>query len=254
MKRVLLAAGIAITAGYVGICLILFLFQRSLIYFPTDGAQAESVETEILSVPEASLRVAVRQHEGSGALIYFGGNAEDVSLSLVQFASAFPDRAIYMLHYRGYAGSSGEPSEDALHSDARALFEMVRTRHPDIVVVGRSLGSGVAVRLAATRPVSRVVLVTPYDSLANLAKRQFPFVPIGLILQDKFESWRHAPHVTAPTLIVAAANDDIIPRESTLSLFHAFAPGVARMVVLSGVGHNSISGSPDYMPAVRGQE
>lgn len=254
MKRVLLSICIAITATYCLVCLLLFLSQRSLIYFPTAETQAEPAATSTLSVADASLRLSVRPLESSGALIYFGGNAEDVSRSLVAFADAFQDRAIYMLHYRGYGGSSGKPSEDALHSDARALFDMVRAEHPDVVVVGRSLGSGVAVRLAATRPVSRVVLVTPYDSLVNLAKRQFPYMPVGLILQDRFESWRHAPLVTAPTLIVAAANDEIIPRESTMSLLHAFAPGVARIVVLTGVGHNSISSSPDYMSAVTGRE
>jgi pimeloyl-ACP methyl ester carboxylesterase len=159
-----------------------------------------------------------------------------------------------MLHYRGYGGSSGKPTEEALHSDARALYEMVHARHPDVIVVGRSLGSGVAVQLAATRQVTRLVLITPFDSIVNLASRQFPFVPVDLLLRDRFESWRYAPQVTAPTLIIAAANDEVVPRESTLALFNAFGPGVATMTTISGAGHNSISSSPGYMATVRGQE
>jgi len=254
MKRLLMGIIVAVTATYMGFCLILFFSQRTLIYFPTGAAQMEPAATETLSVPDASLRLSTRPLEGPSALIYFGGNAEDVSGSLGAFADEFPDHAIYMLHYRGYGGSSGKPTEEALHSDARALYEMVHARHPDVIVVGRSLGSGVAVQLAATRQVTRLVLITPFDSIVNLASRQFPFVPVDLLLWDRFESWRYAPQVTAPTLIIAAANDEIVPRESTLALFNAFGPGVATMTTIAGAGHNSISGKPGYMAAVRGQE
>ena len=154
MKNFLLSTGFAITLAYVGVCLYLFLSQRSFIYFPTESAQVDPAATATLSVSGASLQLSVRQHAGPDALIYFGGNAEDVSHSLAAFADAFPDYAIYMLHYRGYGGSSGKPSETALHADAHALFEMVSARHRNIVLVGRSLGSGIVVRLAATRPAS----------------------------------------------------------------------------------------------------
>ena len=106
-----------------------------------------------LDVPGATLQVCVRQRSGPDALIYFGGNAEDVSFSLNEFAAAFPQHSIYMLYYRGYGGSTGSPSEAALHADAQALFDQVQKEHPNIVLVGRSLGSGVAVRLAANNPV-----------------------------------------------------------------------------------------------------
>ena len=247
MRRILLVVFLAITAIYAGICLILFFAQRHLIYFPTAASHAP---TEILDVADATLRLSTRPQEGSKALIYFGGNAEDVSLSLEAFSTAFPEHAIYMMHYRGYGGSTGRPSEPALHSDAQALFEMVHARHPEVVVVGRSLGSGLAVRLAAGLPVSRLILVTPYDSIVNLARRQFPFLPVGLLLQDRFESWRHAPRVTAPTLIIAAEHDEVVPRERTTALLEAFSPGVARMEMIPGAGHNSLSSNPAYMKAV----
>jgi pimeloyl-ACP methyl ester carboxylesterase len=111
---------------------------------------------------------------------------------------AFPDRAIYLLHYRGYGGSSGTPSEKALFADALTLFDEVRTKHSSVDVVGRSLGSGVAVYVASLRPVARLVLVTPFDSLEGLAALRFPYVPVKWLLRDKFESWRFAPQVTAP--------------------------------------------------------
>lgn len=254
MKNILLSTCLAFTLAYIGLCLYLFLSQRSFIYFPTGSARADPAATATLNVPDASLKLSVLQRAGSAALIYFGGNAEDVSQSLAAFADAFPEHAIYMLHYRGYGGSSGKPSEAALHADAQALFEMVRARHPNIILIGRSLGSGIAVRLAATRPVSRIVLVTPFDSFVSLAKRQFPYLPVALLLQDKYESWRYAPLIKTRTLILAAENDEFIPRESTLSLFNAFAPGVASMKTIAGTGHNSISSSPDYWSAMTSPE
>lgn len=256
MKRLLLTflwrVSLTLTATYIVICLILFLGQRSLIYFPTPPIKTTSDTVMILNVPEASLNVSVRPHEGSEALIYFGGNAEDVSRSLLSFSNTFPNHAIYMLHYRGYGGSTGEPSEAALHSDAIALFEKVHATHTNILVIGRSLGSGVAIRLAATQPVSRLILITPYDSMETLAKNRFPFLPAGWILQDKFESWRYAPLVKVPTLIVVAENDELITSESTMSLLHGFASGIASWRVIKGVGHNSISQNSDYMKILQG--
>ena len=254
MKNLLLSALFAFTVAYIGLNLYLYFFQRSFIYFPTAATPEDSSKTEVLKVADATLKLSVRPHAGPKALIYFGGNAEDVSFSLDAFANAFPDYAIYLLHYRGYGGSTGTPSETALHADALALYEKVHARHSNILVAGRSLGSGVAVRLAATQPVNRLILVTPYDSLVNMAKMLFPYIPAELLLQDRFESWRYAPEIKAHTLILAAESDEVIPRERTLSLYKAFAPGVARMEIIAAAGHNSISNSSEYWSAMRGFE
>jgi pimeloyl-ACP methyl ester carboxylesterase len=184
-------------------------------------------------------------------LVYFGGNGEDVSANLDAFSRAFPQHAIYLLHYRGYGGSSGKPSEGDLQADAQALFDKVAAEHSEVAVIGRSLGSGIAVRLATQRPVARLVLVTPYDSIQELAAQQFPYFPVRWLLTDKFESWRHAPQVRAPTLLLAAEFDEVIPRASTQRLSESFAPGIATLVVLPGAGHNTIGNSPQYLDAVR---
>src|SRR5450631_660182 len=110
---------------YAAVCLVLFATQRSMIYYPQPGAAESPDATQTIQVREATLRISVRAHPGPKALIYFGGNAEDVSLSLPVFSSAFPDRALFLLHYRGYGGSSGKPSEEAIHRDALALFDRV---------------------------------------------------------------------------------------------------------------------------------
>jgi pimeloyl-ACP methyl ester carboxylesterase len=235
---------------YAAVCLVLFAMQRSMIYYPQRGAAESPDSTLTIPVQGATLHVSVRGHAGPKALLYFGGNAEDVSLSLPAFSSAFPDRALFLLHYRGYGGSSGKPSEEAIQSDALALFDRVHLEYSDIAVVGRSLGSGVAIRLAGNRPVSSLVLVTPYDSIQELAARQFPYFPIRWLLTDKFESWRYAPAIRVPTLLLAAANDEVIPRSSTEKLYGAFSHGVASLKFIPEAGHNTISNSAVYLKEI----
>jgi pimeloyl-ACP methyl ester carboxylesterase len=247
--RVLL---IGVAGGYLGICGLLFFFQRSFIYFPQPGSGDGAATAITLPVAMERIAVSTRLEEGKRALVYFGGNAEDVSLSMPSFLAAFPDSAIYLLHYRSYGGSTGRPSEDALFKDALTLFDQVHAKHPDVDVVGRSLGSGIAVYVASRRPVARLVLVTPYDSIQELAARQFPYVPVRWLLLDKFESWRYAPHVNAPTVIIAADHDEIVPRASTELLRSRFKGGLVSFAVLPGTGHNTISSSPEYMPLLKG--
>jgi len=183
--------------------------------------------------------------------LYFGGNAEVVSGSLPTMANAFPDHSIYGMHYRGYAGSAGSPTEAALREDALALYDRVVREHPDVIVVGRSLGSGVAVWLASQRRASRLILITPFNSLLELAATQLRFLPIKWLLLDKFESWRYAPMVATRTLIVEAERDEVIPNSSTQALMMHFRPDLVSLKVLRGVGHNTISYHPDYVPALR---
>lgn len=247
MSRTLVSLFAFIAVAYLLLCVVLFVFQRALIYYPQPRAIDTPESLLTLSVADAQVLVTVRPHDGPKALIYFGGNAEDVSRSLPGFSQAFADHAIYLLHYRGYGGSTGSPSEEAIQRDAMTLFDYVYNSHPDIAVIGRSLGSGVAVRLASQRPASRLILITPYNSLEDLAARQFPWFPVKWLLQDKFESWKYAAHITGPTLLVAAEHDEVIPRASTDRLYAHFAKGVATLQVIPDTDHNSISESPNYL-------
>lgn len=247
MSRILVYLVVIAVALYLALCVALFVFQRALIYFPQPSALGAPETRLTLSVADAQVQVSVRLREGPNALIYFGGNAEDVSRNLPEFSQAFPDHALYLLHYRGFGGSTGSPSEEAIARDALTLFDKVYDSHPHIAVVGRSLGSGVAVRLASQRPAARLILITPYNSLEDLAVRQYPIFPVKWLLQDTFESWKYAGHISIPTLLLAAEQDEIIPPSSTEKLYGHFAKGVATLKVIPGVGHNSISDSPQYL-------
>ncbi len=237
---------LTLAVAYIGFCVVLYTTQRSFQYFPT----ARRLGTQMAGTFQSGdtlLQLTVRPHAGPGAVLYFGGNGEDVSSSVAPLMAAFPDREIVMLHYRGYGGSAGRPTEADIAADAAGLFDKVHAQHPDVIVIGRSLGSGVAARLASTRPVSKLVLVTPYDSLLGIAQRQFWFAPVGWLLIDKYETWRYVPKITAPVLILRAELDELIPAASTEALRGRFPAGQAQYVVVAGASHNTIIDDPTYV-------
>jgi uncharacterized protein len=242
-----IAGGLALL--YLGACLLLWNNQRSFLYFPT-RARLPSVQAEVLQRDGLQVLASVRPYPGERALLYLGGNAEDVSAAVPELATQFPDAAIYALHYRGYGGSQGQPTEAALVGDALALFDRVHSGHPQVVVLGRSLGSGIAVQVAAARPVSRLVLVTPYDSIVAMAGEQFPAFPVSWLVEDRYDSLARAPRLRVPTTIVVAGNDRVVPPAHAATLARAFSPGVARVVVLAGAGHNDIDSHPGYSAAI----
>jgi pimeloyl-ACP methyl ester carboxylesterase len=254
VRRALVILLVTLAVIYIAICAALFAFQRSLVYFPQPRSNNMGITLMTLPVGADSVLVSMRPNAGRNAVIYFGGNAEDVSQEMPDFAATFPDDAIYLLHYPGYGGSSGKPTEQSISAAALSLYDRVHAEHQNIVLVGRSLGSGVAVRLASLRPVSRLVLVTPYDSLTDPAARQFPYFPVRLLALDRFDSWKYAPKVTAPTRIIVAEDDEIIPRSSTERLRTRFSKDIVSEVVVPGAGHNTISDSPNYWSLLKGEQ
>lgn len=250
MRKTLLGLAGLLLAGYLALGAGLYFKQQSLMYFP----QPARGEAPWIPLPgtDAGIRVAVHEQAGAEAVVYLGGNAEDVSRTLPELRAAFPGQALYLLHYRGYGGSAGEPGEAALARDALALFDLAQGRHRRVQLIGRSLGSGLAVRVASQRPVHRLVLVTPFDSLQEIAASHYPWLPVRWLLRDKYESWRYAPRVRAPTLLIEAAHDEVIPRASTRALLGRFRPGVATLVVVPGAGHNSVSEDRAYPGLLRG--
>jgi pimeloyl-ACP methyl ester carboxylesterase len=131
------------------------------------------------------------------------------------------------------------------------VFDDVRSRHPDIDVVGRSLGSAVATRLAATKPVRRLVLVTPFDSILALGGRLFPFLPVRFLLADRFETVKDAPRVAVPTLVISAGADEVVPGDHTRRLIQAFQPGIVEERAFPVAGHNDVSFDPTYLDSIR---
>ncbi len=261
LAKYFLALTVIAICGYAAVCAWIFFMQGSFLYYPTVPVVGDTTPKLALHRAGADLVVSTRPKPGNDAILYFGGNGEDVSRSLPLLSRTFPDAAIYALHYRSYSGSTGKPTEKNLVGDGKALFDVIYQDHPHITVIGRSLGSGIAIQslgsgiaiqVASQRPVARLVLVTPYNSILELAAQRFSFVPMSWLLQDKYESWRYAARIAVPTTVIAAEHDGVIPMSRTKRLLTHFKPGVVSFTVIRNAGHNDISSSPGYVPAMLG--
>jgi pimeloyl-ACP methyl ester carboxylesterase len=227
-----------------------FLSQDRMLFLPQLAARPgmrppRPVEEAEFATPEGPrLRGWFAPARGGGPaplIVYYGGNAEDVT---GQAFEPWPDDwALALINYRGYGGSEGRPSEQALCADAEVVLGAL-ARRPDvdaarIVLVGRSLGTGVATYVAARRPVRGVVLISPYDSMVALAGHHYPFLPVRLLLRHRFDSIERAPGIRAPLLAIAAERDEIIPSERSRRLYDAWG-GPKRWVVIPEANHNDL--------------
>ncbi len=185
-------------------------------------------------------------------LVYLGGNAEPLDGARAGLERHFPGHTLYLLAYRGYGASGGRPSQPALVGDALALHDLVTDRHPHrpVDVIGRSLGSGVAMQLAARRPVERLVLVTPFDSAAAVGQDHLPRVPMHRVLHDRWDSTAVAADVAARILVVRAGRDQVVLPPRTDALLAALT-GPTEVVDLPEADHASLVEDPAYWDALR---
>ena len=235
--------------AYLLAMLALYAMQRSLLFYPQPLKVTPDAPEIRFATSGLTLRGWVVNSDRPCAIIYFGGNGESVEIDVPLFKDSVSGCSVYLIPYRGYSGNPGEPSEAALEADALTVYDSLKSRHATVGVMGRSLGTGIATYLAANRPVSSLLLVTPYDSIVNIGRDQYPYFPIGLLARDPFESWRSAEKVHAETMIFIAGSDHVIPRSNTDNLERHFRVAL-NVKIFSGVGHNSISESPEYWPTV----
>jgi len=185
----------------------------------------------------------------SKALLYFPGNTTSDWDDPGRLAKVLPDHTVYFMRYRGFANSQGSPSQDALYQDAVALFDRIEKEHGTIDILGRSLGTGMAVYLAAQRPARRLLLTTPYDGIMLSAQKAYPWLPMSLLLKDPFPSFMFAPKVKEETLIILAKDDQKIPYESSKKLIDVF-PKKPEVITLRGTTHSGIVRHPLYLKTV----
>jgi len=251
LKKSLLGVAALPVLAYSGICALLFFKQRELIYYPGQ-TQIAVQETDFSLVHDGVTLRGWRLNPGkTRAVIYFGGNAERLEMSRVEFSELFPDRTVYLVSYRGYGASEGKPDQAALFGDALALFDEVNEQHPTaIAVVGRSLGSGVASYVASHRPVERLALVTPFDNLAAVAQSHYPLFPVRWLVRDSYDSARYLTQYRGPLLVLRAGRDEVIPPANTDKLLASLA-GVPQVIDFPQADHNNISDDPRYAAALR---
>ncbi len=239
MKKFLIALIKLLLLAYIAFGILFFINQRDLLYAPTD--KINHVFNEIIfHNDKESINVIVVNDKKEKAILYFGGNGDTVARSAFAFDRFFPEYTVYLVNYRGYGGSSGEPSEKAIYSDALTIFDQIKSKHSDISVLGRSLGSGVATYLASKREFKKLVLITPYDSAHSMAQERFPMYPMSILLKDKYDSVARAKGIESKTLILIAGDDNVIPMKHTKQLIEAFPVSKVEVKIIEGVGHNTI--------------
>lgn len=242
---------IVVSAGYACGLIVLFFAQRSLLFpIPTaermapQAAGFPQAEEHVLTTADGEKVIVwhVPARPGRPVVLYFHGNGDFLAGFFGRFREIVADgTGIVALSYRGYAGSSGRPSERGLLLDAAAAYAFTTARYnaDSIVVWGFSLGTGVAVALAAEQPVGKLVLEAPYTSLADVAASAFWFAPVRLLMRDQFRSDERIARVRAPMLMMHGALDPTIPVAFGERLF-ALANEPKRFVRLARGGHNDL--------------
>jgi dienelactone hydrolase len=254
-------SGVAGLAGmtWLGLVAALAARQQQLVFNPIRNKEVDRPR----SAAHRTRAVVLRSSDGTRlcgwlltpnapgphpGVIYFGGRSEEVSWAARDAGTMFPGVAALIVNYRGYGDSHGFPGERQMIEDGEMLHNWLAShRHIDparMAVVGRSLGSGVAVQLAARKPVAALALITPYDSILAIARRRFRSMPVALILRHRFESIKHAASVRAPVLVIRAERDEVVPRMHTDSLIAKFTAPVCDKTI-AGSDHCNIPYAPD---------
>jgi fermentation-respiration switch protein FrsA (DUF1100 family) len=243
VKSIVVVALVAY-AGFVG---LLYFMQRGLMY-PGDSRRTAPAAAGLAQATEELLATAdgekvivwhVPPREDRPVVIYFHGNGGALANRARRFASLVADgTGLVALSYRGYGGSTGSPSEEGLLNDARAAHAFASGRYPAarLVVWGESLGTGVAVALAAEKDLAKVVLEAPYTSTADIAAAAYPMVPVRYLMKDQFRSDERIARVKEPVLVIHGARDTVIPIEYGRRLYERIASS-KRFVDLPNATH-----------------
>src|SRR5229473_2427072 len=236
--------------GWGGIVVLAYVAQRSLMYCPekarTPPAAAGLPEAQEVFLQTADGEKIIAWHvppRGEKPVaLYFHGNGGALSWRADRFRALIADgTGLVALSYRGYGGSSGSPSEAGLIHDGEAVYAFAAGRYETsrLALWGESLGTGVAVALAATHPVAAIILDAPFTSAAAVGAAHYPFLPVRWLIKDPFYSDRRILDVRAPVLVLQGARDDVVPIALGEQLF-ALIPGPKQFVRFADAGHNDL--------------
>ena len=236
---------------YVGLALLLYFLQRKMVFSPDPTYVAPEL-VDVKGLVEVELR-STQGHRlvnwyvpalaGKPTLLFFHGNGGNVANREDKFRQLTAHGlGVFMLGYRGFGGSEGQPSETAFVEDAQVAYDYLIAsgiEPENIVIYGESIGTSVAVQLAAKVKNAAVILEAPMYSVLSIAKDRHPYFPVGTFLRDKFETNKHINNINSPLFVVHGDADGIIPLASGQRLFAA-ADEPKRFYVVKGGEHNNL--------------
>lgn len=240
---------------YLSCMLFMYLRQDSFLFFPPAARHDDHGLTNVIDYQLQRGTVTLRGWLANPGLvrekllIYYGGNGEDIFQNIEEFKDI--KAASLFVAYRGYGPSDGRPGEAELMADALAVIDdMQRSYAPrQIFLIGRSLGSGLACYAAAKRGVQGVILVTPYDSIVNVARSNYPWLPVALLLKHRFDSLPHLARIDCPLLVIYGGQDRVVPPERTRHLVEHIV-GKKEVVFIERADHGTIDMFAAYWTAL----
>ena len=237
--------------GYGGIVGLLYVTQRSLQYLP-EPFRTTPAEAGLPQAEEVTLKTPDGEHVivwyvppkgDKPVVLYFHGNGGALAHRVDSFRAIIVDgTGLVALSYRGYGGSTGSPTEAGLITDAETAYDFAAARYPPqrIVLWGKSLGTGVAIALAAEKPVGRIILQSPFTSTADIGAARYWYVPVRLLMKDQFHSDLRIGKVTAPVLVMHGDADQVVPIALGERLY-AMIKAPKQFVRFPGAGHLDLS-------------
>lgn len=229
---------------YLGSLAYLYLNQRNMIYFP-DTARPATVagvqDVVVTTNDDLTLWGWFLPPKGNKPIaVLFHGNAGNYSHRLWKVAKMHEQGyGVILAEYRGYGGNPGKPDKEGLFNDGRAWMEFAAAQNHPVVIYGESIGTAVAVAMAAEYPPAGLILESPFSALADVAQSMYPVVPVGLLLKDKFDSAALIKDVKAPKLFIHGDRDRTVPLRFGRKLYDA-APEPKEFVEIEGAAHNDL--------------
>ncbi len=240
---------------------MLYFLQEKLIFLPSKLPQEfefsfrHDFEEVSLAAEDGSLLNSIhfKQDNPKGLILYFHGNAGDLS-RWGDITSFFVDRKydVLVMDYRTYGKSTGKLSEDALHSDAQLFYDYALKQYEEhqIILYGRSLGTGIATKLASKNNPNKLILETPYYSLMEVARERFPFLPVTWFMKYKLLTYEFIKSVSCPITIFHGTSDNVIPYKSGRRLFDAIPRQTKDFYTIVEGGHNNLIEFDDYLNGI----
>jgi len=258
---IIFVVGVFALLSYIGLYFMQdkILFEQPPLQIDTENWISETYpDSEIKITTDSGIQLQgwllKKSHpEKMPLIIYFGGHNQEVSGMAYHF-ERFVDCSFLLINYRGYGLSEGQPSERNLFKDAETIYDKIIQRQdidPNLIIaMGWSLGSGIAIHLAAHRPLKGVILASPYDSLIRLAQHHFPFFPMKLLLKNPFNVISLAPLITTPMLALIAQEDTLIPPSHSYRLANNWG-GFHEIQQIENAKHHNILDNEIYWNAIR---
>ncbi|MGV3619763.1 MAG: alpha/beta hydrolase [Archangium sp.] len=238
-----------LVVGYLAICALVFFVQRSLVFpAPTEKAGTPRGMTEV-PVKDGTFMITSMVNGDGPVVVHFHGNGEQVGW-LGFIAQEYEERGVSFVavEYPGYPGTNGIATEEGIMNAAQVALKQLAIPRERLILEGQSVGTGVAVAMAAKGWGSKLILLSPYTALPDVGARVFSWLPVKLLMRDRFDSLSRAGDVKVPTLIVHGRNDDVVPFELGEQLSKSIA-GV-QFIAVDDAGHNDLWDKPVVVQSV----